>query len=76
LLSTPAPAQGGYLLAFYSLGVGLPFLLFGLAFDSLLPFVKRINRYSTYIYIISGLLLVAMGFLILMNKLNWFSALY
>ena len=65
--------QGGYLLAFYSLGVGLPFLIIGLLFDSVLPFLKRINRYSSYIYIISGLLLITTGILILINKLAWFS---
>jgi cytochrome c-type biogenesis protein len=65
--------QGGYLLAFYSLGVGLPFLIIGLLFDSVLPWLKRINRYSAYIYIFSGLLLIATGILILINKLTWFS---
>lgn len=65
--------RGGYLLAFYSLGIGLPFLIIGLALDSLLPWLKRINRYSLYIYTLSGLLLVAAGILILMNRLSWFS---
>jgi cytochrome c-type biogenesis protein len=67
--------QGGYLLAFYSLGVGLPFLVIGLAFDSLAPWLKRINRYSGYIYIFSGLLLIVIGILILINKLSWFGTL-
>jgi cytochrome c-type biogenesis protein len=65
--------QGSYLLAFYSLGMALPFLIFGLAFDFTLPLIKRINRYSAYIYIISGLLLIGVGILILLDKLSWFS---
>ncbi len=65
--------QGGYLLAFYSLGIGIPFLIFGLAYNSVLPWLKRINRYSTYIYIFSGVLLVALGILIIINKLTWIS---
>lgn len=65
--------QGGYLLTFYSLGIGLPFLIFGLAYDSALPLLKRINRYSIYIYVISGILLIALGTLVLMNKLSWLS---
>jgi cytochrome c-type biogenesis protein len=65
--------QGSFLLAFYSLGMALPFLIFGLAFDFTLPLIKRINRYSAYIYIISGLLLIGVGILILMDKLSWFS---
>jgi cytochrome c-type biogenesis protein len=66
--------HGGFLLALYSLGIGLPFLIFGLAYNSLLPLIKRINRYSTYIYVVSGIILVALGILILLNKLTWLSA--
>jgi cytochrome c-type biogenesis protein len=65
--------RGGLLLAFYSIGLGLPFLIIGLAFDSLRPWLKRISRYSSWFYTISGLLLVAIGILILINKLSWFS---
>jgi cytochrome c-type biogenesis protein len=65
--------QGTYLLVFYSLGMALPFLVIGLAFDFVLPFIKRISRFSNYIYIISGLLLVGVGILILLDKLSWFS---
>ena len=64
--------QGGYLLAVYSLGLGLPFLIIGLAFDSITPLLKRIHRYSSAIYIISGLLLITVGILILTNNLTWF----
>ena len=64
--------QGAYLLAIYSLGLGLPFLIMGIAFDSNTPLLRRINRYSNWIYIISGLLLIAVGILILTNRLVWF----
>jgi len=67
--------QGAYLLAVYSLGLGLPFLIIGAAFGSITPLLRRINRYSNWIYIISGLLLIAAGILILTNKLVWFSSL-
>jgi cytochrome c-type biogenesis protein len=67
--------QGAYLLAIYSLGLGLPFLIIGVAFDSILPLLKRIYRYTRIIYIISGLLLIAVGVLILTNKLGWISSL-
>ena len=65
--------QGGYLLAFYSLGLGLPFLVIGLAFDSVLPVIKQVTRYSAYIYFAGGLLLIGVGILILIDKLSWFS---
>jgi cytochrome c-type biogenesis protein len=67
--------QGAYLLAVYSLGLGLPFLIIGVAFDSLLPILKRVHRYSGIIYIISGLLLIVVGVLILTNNLGWISSL-
>ena len=64
--------QGAYLLAAYSLGLGLPFLAIGVAFDSVIPLLRRIHRYSTAIYIFSGILLIAVGILILMDKMTWF----
>jgi len=64
--------RGAYLLAIYSAGLGLPFLIIGVAFDSISPLLKRIHRYSNWVYIISGLLLIAVGVLILTNNLNWF----
>jgi cytochrome c-type biogenesis protein len=63
--------QGATLLAVYSLGLGLPFLIIGAAFDSLRPLLRRIHRYSTWSYIISGLLLIAVGILILTGNLSW-----
>jgi len=63
--------HGAYLLAIYSLGLGIPFLVIGVAFDSISPLLRRIHRYSSLIYIISGLLLIAIGVLILTNSLNW-----
>lgn len=74
-LNTATAWGGAYLLTFYSLGLGIPFLVIGVAFDSLSPLLERIHRYSSLIYIISGLLLIAVGILIIFNKLIWFSSL-
>lgn len=68
-------AQGGtlsagvLLLAVYSLGLSLPFLALGLAFDRLAPLLKRMRRWSRAIEVLTGLLLVGMGVMILMNWL-------
>jgi cytochrome c-type biogenesis protein len=67
--------RGAYLLAIYSLGLGLPFLVIGIAFDYLLPLLRRIQRYSGIIHIISGILLLAVGILILTGDLDWFARL-
>jgi cytochrome c-type biogenesis protein len=63
--------QGAYLLAVYSVGLGVPFLILGVAFDFLAPLLKNINRYSIWIYVASGLLLIAVGILILTDTLVW-----
>jgi cytochrome c-type biogenesis protein len=76
LASVQATAwKGVYLLAVYSLGLGLPFLVVGAALDVLLPFLKRIQRYSGLIHIISGLLLIIVGILVLTGNLAWISSL-
>ena len=64
--------SGASLLAIYSLGLGIPFLIIGAAFDFITPLIKRIRRYSTAIYIISGAVLITVGILILTNKLVLF----
>jgi cytochrome c-type biogenesis protein len=71
--SSESAWSGGWLLAFYSLGLALPFLAFGLLFDSLLPRLRRFKRFSAYVYLAGGLLLIAMGVLILLNKVSWFA---
>jgi len=72
-LNTATAWYGAYLLAIYSLGLGLPFLVIGLAFDSLLPLLRRIQRYTRIIHVVSGLLLIIIGILVLTNQIHWFS---
>lgn len=74
-LNTATAWYGAYLLAIYSLGLGLPFLVIGLAFDSLIPVLRRIQRYTRIIHLVSGLLLIVIGILVLLNKIQWFSTL-
>jgi cytochrome c-type biogenesis protein len=64
--------RGAYLLAIYSLGLGIPFLVIGIAFDYFRPILRRLHRYSTWTYIFSGVLLIVVGILILTNTFNWF----
>jgi cytochrome c biogenesis protein CcdA len=35
------------------------------------PLLKKVNRYSGWLYVIAGLLLIAVGTLILTNNLTW-----
>jgi cytochrome c-type biogenesis protein len=70
-LSSETAWQGAYLLAIYSLGLGIPFLIIGFAFDFFRPLLRRLHRYSTWSYLFSGVLLITVGILILTNILNW-----
>ncbi len=56
--------QGGLLLGAYSLGFAAPFLLAA----QLLPGVRRLNRYTGFIEKVGGVLLVAVGVLLLTNS--------
>lgn len=53
--------QGAVLLAVYSLGLGLPFLLFGLGFTRALGLVRALRRHWRAVTVTSGTLLVAFG---------------
>jgi len=66
--------EGAYLLVIYSLGLGIPFLVIGIAFDYLIPVIKRIQKYTLVIHIISGLLLIIIGILILTEQLDWMAS--
>lgn len=63
--------EGAGLLAVYSLGLGLPFLILGLAFSTFIPWLKRVKQYSRLIYVISGVVLIIIGVLILTGNLDW-----
>lgn len=61
--------QGIMLLAFYSLGMGLPFLLTALGIHQFFRLFKRIRKHLGLIEIISGAIMVILGLLIFTNKL-------
>ena len=64
-------AAGAALLLVYALGLGLPFLILGAAFETINPWLRRIGKYSVIIQVVSGVLLVAVGILTLLNRLTW-----
>ena len=66
---------GASLMAVYSLGLGLPFLIMGATFDSISPLLKRFQCYASLVSVVSGLLFIVIGILALTNSLIWFSAL-
>jgi len=68
---TGRSASGGVaLLLAYSLGLGVPFLLFGLAFGRMTDFVARIRGGLRYIYLGGGSILVIFGLLLLTGQVS------
>ncbi|MBN1659237.1 MAG: sulfite exporter TauE/SafE family protein [Anaerolineae bacterium] len=63
--------QGILLLTAYSLGLGIPFLVVGLAFGPLSRWLRRANRYLGLVSIVSGVLLILMGVLIFTDSLSF-----
>ncbi len=61
--------NGVYLLAVYSLGLGVPFIAVGLALGAALPVVRWLRRWSGVVSIVSGILLIIVGILMLTNTL-------
>jgi cytochrome c-type biogenesis protein len=57
--------DGVILLSFYSLGLGLPFILAGVALDAFLSFSDKIKRYFRLISTISGMLIIGLGILMI-----------
>lgn len=62
--------QGMLLLGVYSLGLGIPFLLTSLGVGAFFRFFARFKKYLRVVEIFSGLLLVAIGVLILTDRLS------
>ena len=62
--------EGITLLAVYSLGLGIPFLLTSLAINQFFGAAKRIRRYYHAIELVSGALLIAIGVLIITGQLT------
>jgi cytochrome c-type biogenesis protein len=74
LASTRETAGDGIgLLAVYSAGIGVPFLISALAVNAFMAGFARVRRALRVIEILSGLLLIAMGVLMLLHKFAWIS---
>jgi|Deesub1362A_J573_1020465.scaffolds.fasta_scaffold02765_5 cytochrome c-type biogenesis protein len=62
--------KGASLLLTYSLGIGMPFLAFGLLFDYFLTFLQKTKKFLNVVEKISGLFLLLFGFLLLTGNLT------
>jgi len=69
--------QGVLLLAAYSAGLGIPFLLTSFGFNSFLGFYSKFKRHFHTLEVVSGVLVILVGVLFVTNKMtmlnSWFS---
>jgi cytochrome c-type biogenesis protein len=62
--------QGVSLLLAYGIGLGIPFLLVALAFENVVPLLKKYSRVSQYVSIISGIVILFTGIFLLFGQLE------
>jgi cytochrome c-type biogenesis protein len=67
-------ARGVLLLAIYSAGLAIPFLLTALGISQFMVFYKNFRKYLHAVELFSGALLLFVGGLVFVNKLTWLSS--
>ena len=67
--SQESVSQGMVLLAIYSLGLALPFIIISVFINFLLVFIKKATKYLKYFNPVAGGLLIAVGLLLVTHKL-------
>lgn len=65
--------QGIFLLACYSAGLAIPFLVTALGIGGFLKFYQRFRRHLHAVEVFSGVLLLLVGALVFVNRLTWLS---
>ena len=66
-------ARGVLLLAVYSAGLAVPFLLTALGIGQFLRFYQRFRKHIHAVEVFSGVLLLFVGGLVFLNRLTWLS---
>jgi cytochrome c-type biogenesis protein len=71
--NTDTILRGVFLLAIYSAGLAVPFLLTAVGINNFLRFYQRFRRHLHAVEVLSGVLLLFVGALIFVNRLTWLS---
>ncbi len=66
--------KGALLLAVYSLGLAVPFLLVGIGFDRVLGASRWLRDHYAAVRVVSGAILVAVGLLLFFDRFWWLNA--
>ncbi len=68
--------EGASLLAVYSLGLGIPFLLAALGIGQATKFIRKLGPYLRYVEMASGVLLIVVGLLLVSNKMTELNSIF
>jgi cytochrome c-type biogenesis protein len=71
--SSASVAKGTYLLLVYSLGLGVPFIITGLAVVPVTAFLRRIRGVMPVVEIATGVLVIFVGILLFFNEMTIFN---
>lgn len=66
--------QGIFLLLIYSIGLGIPFFLTSLGLNKFLSFYSRFKQHFHTVELVSGVLVIAVGVLMVANKMTQLNA--
>ncbi|MFO7820211.1 MAG: cytochrome c biogenesis protein CcdA [Halanaerobacter sp.] len=68
--------QGIILLVFYSLGLGIPFILTAVFIEKFMQVSNKVNQYLPLVSKISGVVLILFGILLFLNKMQVISQIF
>ena len=71
--SSSSVVKGGYLLLVYSLGLGVPFLVTGMAVAPVTRFLRSVRGLMPLVEIMTGVLVIFVGVLLFFNELTIFN---
>ncbi len=66
--------RGTYLLVAYSVGLSVPFLIAGLMLSDITPVLRRLQKYSGFVEVASGVMIVGLGVLLVTGRLAGLSS--
>ena len=73
--SSTSTLQGGLLLAAYTLGLGVPFVLLGAIYDRAPGLVRPLVRHGRAVAFVGGILVAVIGVFLVLDWLSWFARL-
>ncbi|HTZ18971.1 MAG TPA: cytochrome c biogenesis protein CcdA [Dissulfurispiraceae bacterium] len=74
--SQASATYGLKLLAVYSLGLAVPFILATVAINIFFSYTRKLQKFMRVVSIVSGLVLIAFGIILLSNNIGWLAGFF